>query len=415
MSETDVAAGPDSQMFSLFDNPELGQNPWPFFKILRNTSPVFRPPGSEALPGGGLWIVSRYDDAVRILRDPATFSSEVDARSMRGERRPPTILFDDPPIHTRMRGLLTSAFTPRVIELQRATIEENCRRMIDAMLASDAPDLVQGLAYPLPVMVIANMLGVADGDMATFKRWSDAIISNVGNTLVDPENDAIADINVEFDAYFREHIERLRAAPEDNLLSALIHAESEEDGRLSMEDLLVVCRVLLVAGNETTTGLIVNTARVFSQFPEVIGQLKARPDLVPSAIEEALRYFPPFFATFRRTKRDAEVSGVTIPENNRLLVMLASANHDERQFTEPERYIIDRDPNRHLGFGMGIHYCLGAPLARLEGQTAMRLLTERITALHIEPDAAGSVLNPGGPEHLPVRFERDAAFAGAVA
>jgi cytochrome P450 len=415
MNETQAPAGADSQMFSLFDNPELGENPWPFFKILRDTSPVFRPPGSEALPGGGMWIVSRYDDAVRILRDPATFSSEVDARSMRGEKKPPTILFDDPPVHTRMRGLLTSAFTPRMIELQRETIEENCRRMIDRMVASDAPDLVQDLAYPLPVMVIANMLGIADGDMATFKRWSDAIISNVGNTLIDPDNDAIADVNAEFDAYFSKHIQKLRAQPEDNLLSALINAEDDAGEKLSMEDLLVVCRVLLVAGNETTTGLIVNSSRVFSKFPEVVAALKQRPDLVPSAIEEALRYFPPFFATFRRTKRDVEVSGVTIPANNRLLVMLASANHDERQFADPETYVIDRDPNRHLGFGMGIHYCLGAPLARLEGQIAMRLLTERVTAVHMDPGAAGSVLNPGGPDHLPVRFDRDPDFVATPA
>ena len=412
MNETEVAPGPDQQMFSLFDNPELGENPWPFFKILRDTSPVFRPPGSEQLPGGGMWIITRYDDAIRILRDPTTFSSMVDARSMSGEKRAPTILFDDPPIHTRMRGLLTSAFTPRVIEQQRETIEENCRRMIDAMLEQDNPDLIDGRAYPLPVMVIANMLGVADGDMATFKRWSDAIISNVGNTLVNPDDNSIADVNAEFDAYFSQHIKRLQEHPEDNLLSALISAESEEDGKLSMEDLLVVCRVLLVAGNETTTGLIVNTARVFSKYPEVIGQLKKRPDLIPSAIEEALRIFPPFFATFRRTTIDVEVSGVTIPANTRMLVMLASANHDERQFPDPDTYIADRDPNRHLGFGMGIHYCLGAPLARLEGQIAMRLLIERITALHIEPGDAGSVLNPGGPEHLPVKFERDPAFSG---
>lgn len=410
-NDTQVTQGPDPQMFALFDNPALGENPWPFFKILRDTSPVFRPPGMDAMPGGGLWIISRYDDAIRILRDPATFSSAVAEASMRGEKRPPTILFDDPPIHTRMRGLLTGAFTPAVIERQRETIEANCRRMIDDMLASDAPDLVQGLAYPLPVMVIANMLGVADGDMATFKRWSDAIISNVGNALMNPDNDAIADINAEFDAYFSEHIKKLRAHPEDNLLTALIQAESEEDGRLSMEDLLVVCRVLLVAGNETTTGLIVNTARVFSNFPEVVPLLKKRPDLIPSAIEEALRFFPPFFATFRRTTRDVEVSDVMIPANTRMLVMLASANHDERQFVDPETFIANREPNRHLGFGMGIHYCLGAPLARLEGQIAMRLLLERITGLHIEQSDVGSVLNPGGPDHLPIEFDRDPAFA----
>ena len=219
------------------------------YKVLRNTNPV-------AQLGDGFWVVAKYDDVLRVLRDPETFSSRVSEADVRGEPRPPTILFDDPPIHTRMRGLLTSAFTPRVVELQREFIQENCDQLIDAMLAdtSQPVDYVAGLSYPLPVGVIANMLGVADGDLATFKRWSDAIIQNVGTTLFAPETVDLEDINREFDAYFSAHIQKIREHPEDTLLSALVHAVGENGEVLSMEDLLVVSRVLLVAGNETTTG-----------------------------------------------------------------------------------------------------------------------------------------------------------------
>jgi cytochrome P450 len=391
------------KQFTFFDSPEMAGDPFPILAGLRREAPVFRP------PGGPLWMVSHYADAVRIFHDPATFSSSVGQRA-EGETRPPTILFDDPPVHTRMRGLLTGAFTPRVIELQRPAIEANCRAMVDRMLAGETADFVAGIAYPLPVMVIAAMLGVQDGDMATFKRWSDAIIANVATSLFESNNTALEEINAEFDAYFSNQLDKLRAAPEDNLLSALVHAETEDGGRLSQSDLLVICRVLLVAGNETTTGLIVNCARVFTRFPEVLGQIKERPELIPSMIEETLRYYPPFPATFRRTTRDVEVHGVTIPKDDRLLVLIASANHDERAFDRAEEFVIDRDPNRHLGFGQGIHYCLGAPLARLEAQIVLNTLLPRIKSLRIEGDA-GAVLVPGGPKELQVRFELDRAFA----
>lgn len=397
----------EAQPATPFDGIFGSGDPYPQLAMLRQNAPVFQLPGN-------FWTIARYDDAVRVLRDPDTFSSMVDARSMRGEKRPPTILFDDPPIHTRMRGLLTKAFTPRVVELQREAITQNCREMVDRMTASDTADFVAGLAYPLPVMVIAGMLGVQDGDMATFKRWSDAIIGNVGNSLLNPEDDAIADVNAEFDAYFRERLQRLREKPEDNLLSALVHAESAEEGRLSEEDLLVVCRVLLVAGNETTTGLIVNAARVFSELPDVLLRLKREPHLIPSAIEETLRYYPPFPATIRRAARDVEVSGTTIPKDNRILVLLASANRDEAQFDRPDEFLPDREPNRHLGLGMGIHYCLGGPLARLEGAIALETLVPRLTSLHIESAEDDAILRPGGPSALHVRFELDRTAAGAA-
>ncbi len=393
-----------------FDNLFASGDPFPMFAGLRKSAPVMELPG-----GMGFWAVARYEDALRILRDPETFSSMVDSRSMRGESRPPTILFDDAPVHTRMRGLLTKAFTPRMIELQRETIRENCERFIDGMVAAGSTDFVAGIAYPLPVMVIAGMLGVQGGDMATFKRWSDAIIENVGTSLITEDDTILADINIEFDAYFGERLNELRRHPEDNLLSELVHAVGDNGERLSTEDLLVVCRVLLVAGNETTTGLLVNAARVLSEFPGVLEQVKANPALIPTFIEETLRYYPPFPATIRRSTRDVEVAGVTIPNNNRILVLLASANHDETAFDRAEEFVADRAPNRHIGFGMGIHYCLGGPLARIEGNIAIEALLPRITALHIEEGAASEILRPGGPAKLPVTLTPDPAFAAVPA
>lgn len=390
--------------FTFFDSPEMISDPFPMFAGLRKNAPVVQPPGAN------MWVITTYEDALRVIRDPATFSSQVGSAMPEGEPRPPTILFDDPPMHTRMRGLLTSAFTPRVIELQRAAIEENCKIMVDRMLAGDTCDFIDGIAYPLPVMVIAAMLGVQDGDMATFKRWSDAIIETVASALFEPGTNALEEINAEFDAYFSKQLDKLREEPQDNLLSALIHARGEDGSQLSQSDLLVICRVLLVAGNETTTGLIVNVARVFTKFPEVLGQLKAHPELIPSMIEETLRYYPPFPATFRRATRDVELHGVTIPKDDRMLVLIASANHDELAFDRPDDFVIDRDPNRHLGFGQGIHYCLGAPLARLETQIVLETLLPRIKALTIEGDA-GPVLVPGGPKVMQVRFEFDRAYA----
>jgi cytochrome P450 family 109 len=385
--------------FDLFDNPAVADNPYPLFATLRASAPVAK------MGPMSLWAVSRYDDVLRILRDPQTFSSEVSADVLAGEPARPSMIFNDPPVHTRLRGLISKAFTPRVVELQRPAVQEYCDRLVDELCAKEEADIVSGLAYPLPVMVIANMLGVGDGDLATFKRWSDAIIQNVGTAILMGDMSALDDINVEFDAYFKARLDKLRTDPEDNLLSGLVHAETEE-GRLSEDDLLLICRLLLVAGNETTTGLIINSVRVFAELPDVLTRLRAEPALIPQALEEVLRYYAPFAATFRRATREVEIGGQTIARNDRVIPLLASANRDERQFERPDEFIIGRDPNRHVAFGMGIHYCVGAPLARMEGEIAVRTLLRHITGVRIvgtpEP---GSLLRPGGPESLRVRFE----------
>ncbi|HWO94317.1 MAG TPA: cytochrome P450 [Dehalococcoidia bacterium] len=378
--------------------PEMAENPYPFYAQLRKESPVSK------IGPLGLWAIAKYDDCVRILRDPETFSSIVRVPDPE-ENLPPSMLFNDPPVHTRLRGMISKAFTPRVVELQRGAIQEYCDRLIDALLVEDEVDIVAGLAYPLPVMVIANMMGVADGDLATFKRWSDEIIENVGQVILSGDQSGLEETNKQFDEYFSARLDKLRREPEDNLLSELVHVETEE-GRLTQEDLLMFCRLLLVAGNETTTGLIVNTIRALAEFPEVLRQVRANPDLLPTTIEESLRYYAPFQVTIRRAARDLQVRGETIAAGDRMFVMLASANRDEDQFERPDEFVADRDPNRHVAFGMGIHYCVGAPLARLEADVAMRTLLPRITGIEVEAAEPGSLLRPGGPKSLRVKFSK---------
>lgn len=379
----------------------LATDPYPLYKNFRLSAPVAK------IDAIGLWLVMRYDDVVRALRDPATFSSEVGARQMAGEDAgPPTMLFNDPPVHTRMRALVSKAFTPRVIELQRPTIEARARELVDGMLAKDGPtDIVAELAYPLPITVIAKMLGVEDGDMATFKRWSDDILDNIVPIVMTGDESGLAATNIEFDEYFRTQLERYRREPGENLLSNLVHVETDE-GHLTEEELLMFCRLLLVAGNETTTGLIVNAIRAFAEFPEALDRVRAGMSLLPTAIEEALRYYAPFQGVFRRVTRDVELSGVTIPAGERCILMLASANRDETIFDRPDEFLVDRDPNRHVSFGMGIHYCLGAPLARMEADIALRTLLPRISRVATHGSVPGDLFRPGGPKSYTVQFTR---------
>lgn len=389
-----MTAQPESNPFTEM----LAIDPYPLYKSFRQLAPVMK---VEAV---GLWFVLRYDDVVRALRDPETFSSEVGAQQMAGEATPPTMLFNDPPVHTRMRSLVAKAFTPRVIDLQREAIQAHADALVDAALSrGDVCDIVADFAYPLPIAVIARMLGVEDGDLATFKRWSDDILDNIIPIVMTGDDTGLVQTNEEFDAYFRVQLERLRAAPEENLLSNLVHAETEE-GHLSEEELLMFCRLLLVAGNETTTGLMVNAVRAFTEFPEALARVKADMRLLPTAIEEALRYYAPFQAVFRRVTRDVELSGVTIPAGERCLLVLASANRDEAVFDRPDEFVPERDPNRHVSFGMGIHYCLGAPLARLEAGIALGTLLPRVAGFAPHGSIPGDLFRPGGPKSYTVRL-----------
>ena len=265
-------------------------------------------------------------------------------------------------------------------------------------------DLVEALAAPLPVTVIARMLGVEDGNLGVFKHWSDTIFSNIAEILFAQPDESVMQAAAEMDAYFLERIAGIRNAPVDNLLGRLVETETEE-GRLSNQELLSFCRLLLIAGNETTTGLITGCVRVFDEMPETFTALKQDRTLIPSFIEETLRFYSPFSATVRRTTCETELAGTLLPKGVLVVPLIASANRDESVFDRADEFIIDRDPNPHLAFGYGIHNCLGAHLARLEGRIAVASLVNALDEITITEEDRTQFNRLGGPEKLPGEIE----------
>lgn len=369
------------------------------YRELRANRPVSR-------DGDGPWLVAYYEDVRDILKAHDVYSSEVSQR-LREEGTPPSMLFSDPPIHSRLRGLVNRAFTPKQIAMQTAPIEKRCRALVERLASTDRADLMSGLAAPLPVGVIATMLGVEDGDFDAFKRWSDVIFGNIGEILIGtPSEEAVA-AAAEMDAYFLQRIAELRVTPRSHLLSGLVHVETE-DGRLTDAEVLMFCRLLLIAGNETTTSLIVGCARVFHEIPESFGHLKRSPELIPSFVEETLRYHSPFKMTIRRALRDVELRGEHIAQGDLVVPLIASANRDERVFERADEFVIDRHPNQHLAFGLGIHSCLGAALARLEGRIAVAALLEHLDGISFANFDAAELDAFAAPATVPVDLRRAA-------
>ena len=329
----------------------------------------------------GLWMVARYEDVRFILRSHDAFSSRVSRRLEENPDAPPSMLFSDPPAHDRLRALVSRAFTPRKIEEQEGQIAARCEALMADLTSSDHADLVRALAAPLPVGVIATMLGVEDGDFVQFKRWSDAIFTNIGEILIGTPSDEAVAANEEMSAYFLERIAALRRSPRQHLLSDLVYVETEE-GRLTDEELLMFCRLLLIAGNETTTSLIVSCARVFHEMPAIFDRLKRSPQLIPGFVEETLRYHSPFKATMRRATRDVELAGEKISAGELVLPLIASANRDERVFERAAEFDLERSPNPHLAFGLGIHVCRArrSPVWKAESRSPPCSATSRGSA-----------------------------------
>ena len=377
-------------------DPQETMNPYEGFKLLRDHAPVTQ------LEADGPWQVARHADVRTILRDHETFSSEVSIRRP-DERGAPSMLFSDPPIHNRLRKLVSVAFKPGQIQLQEKQIRSRCNALLDAMPTDTELDLVQALAAPLPVMVIAEMLGVEDGDMATFKAWSDEIFSNIGEILFGTPSAESECAAQEMNAYFLQRINDIRRHPKEHLLGQLVATETE-DGKLDDEELLSFCRLLLIAGNETTTGLITASARILNEEPDTLIQLKQNPRLAKNFVEEALRFYSPFSATVRRTTKDAEIAGQAIAAGELVIPLLASANRDERVFEAPDTFMLDRSPNPHLGLGFGIHVCLGAHLARLEGKIVVEQMAKRYRSVELVNAQATTVGELGGPKSLVVRL-----------
>jgi cytochrome P450 len=390
---------------------EFRSNPYPAYKMLRDAGRVMWQEMMQA------WLVTGYDEVQAILKDHARFSSErqrsnnrlvaqlTEQQDQGMLRRTATMLSADPPSHTRMRTLVNKAFTPRAVEQMRPHIQEIADGLLDAVPDPKSFDVVKDLAIPLPIIVIAEMLGVPPSEREQFKSWSTDIASVLGSGT--QPGDAIQSAqrsSEELREYFAAVIADRRKEPKKDLISALIAARDHGDA-LSEDELLATCVLLLVAGNETTTNLIGNGTLALLRNPDERRKLQEDPSIIVSAVEEMLRYDGPVQATSRVVLEDVEFGGKEMKPGQIVITFLGAANHDPAQFPDPERLDLRREDNRHVAFGQGIHYCLGAPLARVEGQIAISSLLRRfphIEAAFDQPDWGNSFILRG-LRSLPVR------------
>jgi cytochrome P450 len=379
----------EAQSTGIYFNPwdkSFRDNPYPYYRALLDGSPRI-----IDLFGQPAVIVTRYADVTAILRDYARFSSVQQIRPevrQRGLfRGAATMLFSDPPVQTRLRRLVSRDFTPRRIREMEPRIREIATRLLDQVERRGSFEVMADLANALPVMVIAEMLGVPPEQYQTFKEWSDIIIAG-GNTIPgQPIPDDVVEITNQLRSYFAREIEKRRTQPGPDLISALVAAHVDNEA-MSAEELIAFVVLLLLAGNETTTNLIGNGMLALGRHPDQMELLRRSPELGPRAIEEMLRYDGPVQATSRRATADVEIGGTAIPAGAECFVLLAAANHDPAQFPDPDRFDITREVRDHVAFGEGIHFCIGAPLARLEGAIAIGETLRRFPRLYLADPSA---------------------------
>lgn len=368
-------------------------------------------------PATGMWNVYGYAETVHILGNPATFSSDtlrvLPPGVIRGtkEMREGNLVQMDEPDHKKLRRLVSEAFTPKVVADLEPRVAALTHELLDAAAQRGRMELVADLAYPLPVIVIAELLGVPSSDRHLFKQWVDKMLEYSGQfSLVkqSAEQDRAMEIVLEnrrhlldyLEGHARERLQR----PREDLLTKLVHAEVDGE-RLTTNEVVNFANILLVAGHITTTMLLGNTVLCLDAHPEHLARVRADRRALPGAIEESLRFLSPFAAVSRATHAETELGGERIPADKLLMVWIAAANRDERQFARPDEYDPTRDPNPHVAFGRGIHFCLGAPLARLEGRVALDILLGRFPDLRTDPDARPEFIpspNMTGVRKLPL-------------
>jgi len=385
----------------------LRENPYGVYHRLQQKDPVH---WSQLVQG---WVLSRYDDVSAMMRDPR-FSAERENNAMVpvDEEAGPflrafsrTMLFRDPPDHTRLRTLVSKAFTPRAIEAMRPRIAQIVEELLDAVQDQGRMDIIGDLAFPLPVIVIAEMLGVPSKDRAKFKRWSDDLGEGLEPLLSDDQLRRANEATLQLTEYFRRIIHQRRLAPRDDLISAMCAAEQNGDA-LSEEELFSACILLLGAGNETTTNLIGNGMLALLRNPDQLRRLCDDPSRIGGAVEELLRYDSPVQMSGRAALQDVQIGDKTVRKGQFVTVLFGAANRDATQFSEPDRLDIGRAAGRHMAFGYGIHFCLGAPLARVEGQIAIAALLRRMPDVRLSaqrPRWRSTVLLRG-LQRLPVIF-----------
>ncbi|MEU9026591.1 cytochrome P450 [Streptomyces sp. NPDC048383] len=401
-----------------YADPAFVADPFPLYRQLREDGPVRR-----TVIAGGLeaWLVTRYEDGLAALSDPRLSSDVRDAADTRLLRQLPgteresmlsNMLRSDPPDHTRLRRLVSKAFTARRVAGMRPRIQALTDRLLDAVVPTGRADLVADFALPLPVTVISELLGVPVDDRHDFQHWTDRLIMRGAGP---PDPAVVNEAWLHMRAYVTELIRDKRARPADDLLSDLVAARDEEQ-RLTEDELVAMVFLLLAAGYVTTVNLIGGGISTLLAHPDQLDLLRSDPSLLPDAVEEFLRYDGPVSPGIARFAReDVEIAGVSVPRGATVLIGSALADRDPARFPDPERLDITRQDNAHLAFGHGIHYCLGAPLARLEGQIAIGTVLRRLPglALAVPPDEIP--WRPGGlrgPQSLPVTFTPGAPATG---
>ena len=349
------------------------EDPYRTYEQLRRKDPVHRMRLIEA------WALTRYEDVQDVLIDHKRFTNAERNYDYMQYR---TFLDLDPPDHTRLRGLVSKAFTPRAVRELGPRIQGLVDELLDAVAGKSRIDLISDFAFPLPVIVIAEMLGVPAEDRARFREWSDDIALSVNPLLNSEQIERVQQATEELFDYFEGIIEQRRQAPQNDMISALLAAEEEGD-RLTHEELLSTLMLLLVAGNETTRNLIGNGMLALLKNPAQLQRLRDRPELLDSAINELLRYDSPVQIDSRNAIDDVKIGGKRIAAGQRILAIVGAANRDPQVFANPDELDIGRDEVSHLSFGRGIHYCLGSPLAILEGRMAFTSLLARFSSIRL--------------------------------
>ena len=367
-------------------------NPYPWYKTMRANSPVAYNESYNA------WSVFSYDTVQRVLTDYQDFSSQIMGS---GEGLPlgASLINSDPPRHRKLRNIVTQAFTPRTIAQLMPRITQIVNELLDDVAAKGRMDVMEDLAYPLPVIVIAELLGVPAQYRKQFKLWSDVIVGSENPTGGEPQQ--------EMTNYFLTLIEERRREPREDLISALLTAQVDGE-YLNEKELMGFFILLLVAGNVTTTNLLGNSFLCFDEFPDALEQLYADHSLIPNAIEEVLRYRSPVSNMYRVVREDTTLDDKHIEAGSFMVAWIASANRDETQFPHADTFDITRTPNRHLAFGHGIHFCLGAPLARLEAKIALEIMLARLPEMKRVPDTSLEALSSMilfGVKNFPITFK----------
>ncbi len=364
-------------------DPNVTRDPYPYYAWLRREAPVYR-------THQGFTAVSRYQDVLEVLREPALFSSSAmgdivnHVKSMSGADLGDgeTLLGTDPPAHTRLRKIVNRAFTPRRVTALEPRIRAIAAELVDKLAWEPECDLMAGLAVPLPVRIIAEILGIDADRFRDFKRWSEDQVAAMAGPLSPELRASLEKGGIEREAYLDEVFEDRRRNPRDDVISDLVQAQQETDV-MTADEVGNFVVLLLIAGNETTTNLIGNAVLALCSHPESLTSVSRDPSLLPKALEETLRYDAPVQLTLRRATEDVELSSGKIPRNTLVAALIGSANRDERRFDEPDRFDLHREAPGHLGFGFGTHFCLGANLARLEARISLEALLSRFRKIEI--------------------------------